>query len=197
MDLCRRGLAYGYAPVLLQQQTKGLGIAYATLLTVVCLGIAALVQPAAKRLDRIDSARGVAVSLFVLTAGIAGIAVVSATGILWLGVAAAAVCGVGIGIGLSSCLLEVQRIATPRDLAGLTGVFYAFAYLGFLAPTLLAAITPPFTPTELLTAAALVALASTAFVIINSRRNLPTPPVDQIPPPVPEGVAVPQTTQLS
>ena len=29
------GLAYGYAPVLLQQQTKGLGIAYATLLTVV------------------------------------------------------------------------------------------------------------------------------------------------------------------
>ena len=122
---------------------------------------------------------------------------VSATGILWLGVAAAAVCGVGIGIGLSSCLLEVQRIATPRDLAGLTGVFYAFAYLGFLARHCWWRTTPPFTPTHLVTAAALVALASTAFEIINSRRTLPTPSVDQIPLPVPEGVAVPQTTQLS
>jgi hypothetical protein len=166
-------LAYGYTPVLLQQQTRGLGVAYATLLTVVALGVSALVQPAAKRLDSVDSARGLAVSLGVLTVSVALVGIVAESGSLRLGIVTAAVAGAGMGIALSSGLLEVQRIAGPRDLAGLTGVFYAFGYAGFLAPTVMSAITPPFTSVQLLTALVILGLLSTAVVLINYRKHLP------------------------
>jgi MFS family permease len=166
-------LAYGYTPVLLQQQTRGLGVAYATLLTVVALGGSALVQPAAKRLDSVDSARGLAVSLGVLTVSVALVGIVAESGSLRLGIVTAAVAGAGMGIALSSGLLEVQRIAGPRDLAGLTGVFYAFGYAGFLAPTVMSAITPPFTSVQLLTALVILGLLSTAVVLINYRKHLP------------------------
>lgn len=167
-------LAYGYAPVLLQEHTRGYGIVYATLLTVVSLGVSAVVQPLAKRLDSRDSARGLSVALAVLTAsiGLVGVAVHVAS--LPLGVLAAAVAGAGIGIALSSGLLEVQRIAGPADLAGLTGVFYAAAYVGFLTPTLMAAITPPFTTDQLFVALVGLGVLSSAVVLVNYRRHLPT-----------------------
>ncbi|XVU28687.1 hypothetical protein ACQPZJ_17025 [Actinoplanes sp. CA-054009] len=57
-----------------------------------------------------------------------------------LGIFAAAVAGTGLGIGLVSGLLEIQRIASPTDLAALTGVFYAVAYSGFLASALISAV---------------------------------------------------------
>ncbi|GHI93915.1 hypothetical protein [Streptomyces olivaceus] len=67
-----------------------------------------------------------------------------------LGILAAAVSGSGMGVGMVSGVLEVQRIAGPADLAGLTGVFYAIAYSGFLLPTVLAALAghggPPVPP---------------------------------------------------
>ena len=167
-------LAYGYTPVLLREQTAGFGIAYATLLTLVALTVSALIQPLAKRLDSVDSARGMAVGLAVLTLSVAGIAVVVSIGSAWLGIVVAAVSGVGIGIALSSGLLEVQRIAGSRDLAGLTGVFYTFTYLGFLAPTVMAAITPPFTTGQLMTALVILGIMGTGIVLVNSRRHLPT-----------------------
>jgi hypothetical protein len=74
--------------------------------------------------------------------------------------AASALAGAGIGIALSSGLLEVQRIAGPADAAGLTGVFYAFAYAGFLAPTITAATTPPFTTVQQFTALTILGLLS-------------------------------------
>jgi len=167
-------LAYGYVPVLLKEETRGLGVAYATLLTVVALGVAAVVQPAAKRLDSVSSARGLTVALAVLTLAVACVGAVVATGSPALGVVAAAVAGAGIGIGLSSGLQEVQRIAGTRDLAGLTGVFYACAYAGFLAPTVMAAITPPFTTLQLFAALVVIGLVCTGVVLVNYRRHLPT-----------------------
>ena len=38
-------------------------------------------------------------------------------------------------------LIEVQAIATPTDLAGLTGVYYSLSYVGFLLPVVLAGAT--------------------------------------------------------
>lgn len=166
-------LAYGYTPVLLQQQTRGFGVAYATCLTVVALSVAALVQPAAKRLDSVDSARGLVVALAVLTASVVCVGVTTIMGSLWLGVVSAAVAGVGIGIGLSSGLLEVQRIADPHELAGLTGVFYAIAYIGFLAPTVMSFVIPPFTPFDLFAGLVGLGLLCTATVLVNYRKHLP------------------------
>ncbi|MEN5073020.1 MFS transporter [Isoptericola cucumis] len=166
-------LAYGYTPVLLRAQAGDLGVAYATLLTVVCLGVAAVVQPAAKRLDAADSARGLTVAVVVLVAAVGAVgAAVAASSPGW-GVAAAVVAGVGIGIGLSSGLMEVQRIAGPRDLAGLTGVFYAVAYAGFLLPAAMAAVTPPFTTTALFGVLLVLGGVSVAVVVAGYRRHLP------------------------
>ena len=43
-------------------------------------------------------------------------------------------------------LLEVQRLAAPHDLAGLTAVYQAVSYLGFGAPFLLAAMYGAVSP---------------------------------------------------
>lgn len=58
-------------------------------------------------------------------------------------------------------------------MAGLTGALYAAAYAGFLLPTLMAAMTPPFTSAQLFAALVLLALVSTAVVLRNFRKHLP------------------------
>lgn len=116
-------LSYGYVPVLLQRQPAGYGVAYATLLTVTALTVSALVQPAAKWLDSTDSARGTIASLILMTISVVCVAIVAAIGAPLLGVATAIVAGAGIGVALTTGLLEVQRVAGPRHLAGLTGLF--------------------------------------------------------------------------
>lgn len=166
-------LAYGYLPVLLSEHTPGYGVAYATLLTVVALTISAIVQPIAKRLDDPGSARGLSTGMATLTVAVGCIGVAATLGSPLLGIGAAAVTGIGMGVVLPCGLLEVQRIAGPRDLAGLTGVFYAVAYVGFLLPTAMAAITPPFTTPQLFAVLVLLCLGSTFIVRFNDRRHLP------------------------
>lgn len=168
-------LSYGYVPVLLQQQVAGYGVAYATALTAVALTVSALVQPVAKRLDSHSSARGLTVALTLMTASVAFMEIVVAIGSPALGVAAAALSGAGIGIALSAGLLEVQRIAGPRHLAGLTGLFYALAYLGFLAPTFMAAIAPVVPTETLFTALVTLGTLCVATLLLNYRRHLPQP----------------------
>ena len=59
----------------------------------------------------------------------------------WLALVAAVVLGAGYGIAVVTGLLQVQRIASADDLAGLTGVYYTLAYAGFLLPTVLALVS--------------------------------------------------------
>jgi hypothetical protein len=89
------------------------------------------------------------------------------------GLVVSTVLGAGFGIGLVSGLLEVQRIAPPADLAKLTGAFYAVAYTGFAVPTLLAALTPPFTTIALLLILACMVSISMVAVLWGSRKHLP------------------------
>ncbi|WP_420031620.1 hypothetical protein ACN2WE_01565 [Streptomyces sp. cg28] len=136
--------------------------------------MAALIQPWAKRIDSPSSARGLVVFLFLTAAGLLVMTGAQYWQSLWLGLAAALVLGCAIGTGLVSGLLEVQRIAGPRDLAGLTGVFYTLAYAGFLTPIALAAVTSLFGTTTLLLALVVLALLCAASVPLAYRRHLPT-----------------------
>ncbi|WP_213814978.1 MFS transporter [Glaciihabitans sp. dw_435] len=166
-------IGYGYVPVLLSAPSEGFGVAYATLLCVIMLGTSALIQPVAKRLDSVSSARSLLIGFGLIVIGLLGAAFVDATQSLALGIVAAFVLGAGFGIGLLSSLLEVQRIATPKDLAGLTGLFYAISYVGFLTPAILSAITPPFTTVVLLVALAACAVIGCLLVVVSNRKHLP------------------------
>ncbi|MGN6425423.1 MAG: MFS transporter [Leifsonia sp.] len=166
-------LAYGYLPVLLGDETGEWGLGYATILTVVALGVASLVQPIAKRLHSLASARGLVAALATIAVGLAVLTGAVAARSLLLGLVAAVVLGAGMGIALVSGLLEVQSIASPRELAGLTGMFYAVAYAGFLVPTLLAAITPPLSTIGLFVALVALATLSALLLLLSSTKHLP------------------------
>jgi MFS family permease len=168
------GIGYGYLPTALKGATGGWGLIFATAATAVALGTSSLVQPIAKRLHSMDSARGLASAALVIAVGLGAVAAAIWQQSLWLGLAANVVLGAGIGIALVSGLLEVQAIAGPRDLAGLTGVFYAVAYAGFLSPALIAALAVAVPLAVILDVVIALALASWIVILIASRRHLPT-----------------------
>jgi MFS family permease len=169
------GIGYGYLPTQLRGATGAWGLVFATAATVVALGMSSAIQPVAKRLHSLESARGLAAGVLIIAAGIAVVVLAISAHSVWLGLAANVVIGVGLGIALVSGLLEVQRIATPADLAGLTGVFYALAYVGFLAPAAIAAIAGAVPVTTILWAVVALAVLSWVLILTASRRHLPAP----------------------
>ena len=108
-----------------------------------------------------------------MAAGIAVTALAVSARSPWAGLAANVVIGAGMGVTMVSGLLEVQRIATPDDLAGLTGVFYALAYAGFLAPAVIAAFPASIPVTTILWVVAGLAVASCLLVLTASTKHLP------------------------
>jgi hypothetical protein len=74
------------------------------------------------------------------------------------------VLGSAYGLCLVGGLVEIQRLADRRSLAGLTAAYYALAYLGFGAPYLLALGSHFASYSILLTIAAALALTTAAFV---------------------------------
>lgn len=167
------GVAYAIMPQLVGTRLGHWGLAYSTLLTVCTLGAGALVQPLAKRLDRPTSARGVLVSMIVMSAGLAVGAAAAVVRSPLVALLAAVVLGAAYGIAIVSGLLELQRLARPAELPALTGVYYALAYVGFLLPSVLALLSDVASYPVLLTALVCVALAGTAVILRHSRRHLP------------------------
>ncbi|WP_157728734.1 hypothetical protein [Actinopolymorpha singaporensis] len=68
--------------------------------------------------------------------------------------------------------LEVQRIARPDELGGLTGVCYALAYVGFLLPALLALLGRWFSFASMLTVVAAVTFCCTLTCMSGWSRHL-------------------------
>ncbi|GAA3009894.1 MFS transporter [Kitasatospora sp. NPDC127116] len=169
------GVAYAVTPQLVGDRLGDWSLAYATLLTVLTLGTGALVQPLAKRLDSLDSARGVVVSMVLMACGMAVCAGDAAVRSPLLGLGGAVLLGAAYGIGVVSGLLEIQRLVTPDDLAGITGVYYALCYSGFLLPAVLAALSSVASYTVMLSAVTALALASLAVIAFSSRRTAPAP----------------------
>ena len=140
------------------------------------LGCGFLIQSVARRIDRPGVARIAALALVLVTAGMVLAAVAASTLTLWTALIAAAVLGAGNGIGLVAGLQEVERIAEPRDLAGLTAVFYSVCYIGFGLPALFALLdqTTGLGYPVMLVAGAVVALGCLAVVLRNYRAKIET-----------------------
>ncbi|MFI5607763.1 MFS transporter [Amycolatopsis sp. NPDC051903] len=167
------GVAYAIMPQLVQAELGSWSLAYSTLLTVCAIGAGVGIQPIAKRVDRTTSARAVLTGMAVLCAGLVLSAVAADLGSPWLALVTAVVLGTAYGLVVVSGLLELQRLARPAEIAQLTGVYYALAYIGFLLPSLLAALSGVASYPMLLGCLAVVAFAGTLVVARHSRSHLP------------------------
>lgn len=163
------GIAYAVTPQLVAGRVGRWGLAYATALTVLTLGMGAVVQPLAKRLGARSSVPAISAAMVLMALGMAVCGLDARTGSPWLAPAGALVLGAGYGIAIVSGLVEIQRIARPDELAGLTGVYYAAAYAGFLLPTVLAAASPVAGYPVMLLALAVLALGCLAVILANAR----------------------------
>lgn len=135
------GVAYAILPAVVERSLGDYATLYATVLTVATLGVGALAQTTVGWIDRVTRGRSLIVGLVLMVLGIALSAVAARAADPVLAVGCAVVLGFAYGVCVVSGLLIVQEMATPSDLAGITGVYYSLTYVGFLLPTLLAAVT--------------------------------------------------------
>ncbi|SDR92220.1 MFS transporter [Microlunatus soli] len=162
------GSAYAILPTLTGGWTAA-DTAWSGLHCLLALGCGIAVQPLGRRLGAADATRAIVLGLAI---GIAGLLVGSTaliTGAAIGSLIAAVVLGTGYGMLLSSGLQEVQRIAGPDDLAGLTAVYYALSYLGFCVPAVLAALSPLVGYPVLFDIGAGIGLIALLVVLIGSR----------------------------
>lgn len=169
--------AYAVMPSLMAEHSGGRPVAFSALLCVVALGCGFAIQALGRRIDTPRSARAVIVALAILVVGMVIGAVAADRLTVPLALLAAAVLGCGYGMALVSGLQEIQRIARPDDLAGLTAVFYSLTYIGFAVPATLALAAQTWPDVVgyplLFLVGATVAAASLALVLAKSRAHLP------------------------
>ena len=167
------GAAYAVLPGVMEDRSGGHPIAFSALLCLIALGCGFAIQALGRRIDTPRNGRGVAVALGILAIGCVVGAVAASALTIPLSIAGAAVLGAGYGMALVSGLQEIQRIAGPDDLAGLTAVFYSLSYLGFGVPVVMAVLSGWFSYPEMFGFGAVVALASVAVVLWKWTAHLP------------------------
>jgi hypothetical protein len=138
-------------------------------LTAVTALTGAVVQPVARRLGLAPIVLGCA-GLVTLAAGL-GLGIVTVEGHDWVLVPTGLVLGGAYGLCLVGGLIEVQRLATPSELARATSVYYALTYLGFAAPYLLTRAHALASYPTLLTVVAGLALATAAIIAVENARH--------------------------
>ncbi|MBP2217016.1 MFS transporter [Arthrobacter sp. CAN_C5] len=164
-------LAFAVGPSLVADQLGDQQVAFATLVTVLVLGVGTLTQLFSRPLIR--ALHGHAMSAAVVIAAIGAI-VLSTTipmGAIWPVLAAAPFFGIGYGLAMVAGLSSVQALSSADDLAGSTAVFYGMTYAGFLLPAALAALNPIVPYPSLLLGCAAVCIATAAWSSIRLRKH--------------------------
>lgn len=157
-------IAFAVLPGLVAQRTGSFQVGFAALIAGVTLTLGVLIQPLARRLDQTDDVRGTIAGLAAICAGVL-LGALAAHQQSWpLVIPAAMLLGCGYGLCLVSGLLEIQRLATPEDLASLTAIYYALTYVGFAAPIILAELTRLISAPTLLVATAGLLLLTIATI---------------------------------
>jgi hypothetical protein len=148
--------------------TDGIALTAAVAMVAAMAGV--LVQPVARRLDANGTgSRAATVGLSVMVVGLALSAFTAHEHEAWLLVPSSTVLGMGYGLCLVAGLVEVQRLAHPEALAGLTAIYYVLTYLGFAAPYVLALAAGLTSYTTLLLITAGLALLTAVWVRLQGR----------------------------
>lgn len=145
-------------------------IAMTALIALVTLGSGFLIQQVGPQIAGESKVRGPVTALVLTVIGM-GLATIDVTHpSVWFTM----ICGVFLGVTYGLCsyigLAETQEIATPEDMAGLTGIFYILSYVGMLFPAALTKLSDWFSYTEMLGFGVAVALFSLVATIFNARR---------------------------
>lgn len=174
-------IAYAVVPALVADQLGSWALLYTVGLTVLTLGCGVLIQPVARRLDDVSSSRAVVVSMALMALGIFAAVATAVTRSALLAPLVAMLLGSAYGIAIVSGLLEIQRISPPDELAGISGVYYSLAYLGFLLPAVLAALAHWVSYPVMLSVVGLLAIVCTVVCASGWAKHLEprTPPRDQ------------------
>ncbi|MFE6236136.1 MFS transporter [Cellulosimicrobium sp. NPDC057862] len=168
------GSAYAVLPGLVSASAGSAPIAFSGLMTVLGLGCGVGIQVLGRLIDTRHSARASVVAMSIVVVGMGFGAYASARLDLPTALVAAMVLGAGYGLALVAGLSEVQRIATPDDLAGLTAVYYSLTYIGFCVPVALAALSVRWTYTQMFLGGLAIAAVCLAIVASAWRAHLPT-----------------------
>jgi hypothetical protein len=164
-------VAVAYLPGLVEPRLGGYALIFCTLVTLLGAAAGIAVVPLARRLA---GARLRATALAVVVAGmvVAAMAAAATDPLLVLG--ASIVLGAGYGCCQVCGLAEVQRIADPGNVAGLTAAYQAISYLGLAASVPLAAVDGTVPPSALLlglAALAALTLALTSRTAVTPERT--------------------------
>jgi MFS family permease len=159
-----------YLPGLVEPRLGEYVLIFCTLVTLLGAAAGIAVVPVARRVARGGTGRLLRTALGIVIAGLVLAAVAAAATDPVLALAASVVLGAGYGCCQVCGLTEVQRIARPGSLAGLTAAYQAISYLGLIAAVPLAAVDRVVPPTVLLLG--LAALAALTLVLTSrSERN--------------------------
>jgi Major Facilitator Superfamily len=157
-------VAFALLPSVVGAEHATDGIALTATIAALCALAGVLIQPLARRLDAGGRSRAATTGLLVLTGGLVLAAVTAHADRAWLLVPCAIVLGSAYGLCLVAGLVEIQRLADPRSLAGLTAAYYALAYLGFAAPYLIVLATHLASYALVLAAVAALALGTAGLI---------------------------------
>jgi predicted MFS family arabinose efflux permease len=159
-----------YLPGLVEPRLGGYVLLFCTLVTLLGAAAGIAVVPVARRVARGGSRRLLGTALGIVVAGLVVAAGAAAATDPLLVLAAVVVLGAGYGCCQVCGLAEVQRIARPGSLAGLTAAYQAISYLGLAVAVPLAAVDHVVPPSVLLLGLAALA-ALTLVVTSRSERN--------------------------
>jgi MFS family permease len=165
------GIAYAMMPKLVEYRLGELNLAFATLLTVITLGTGALVQPQVSRLNSITHGRAILVGMSLMVAGVLSAVATAVALSPVLALVTGVVLGAAYGITVVAGLVEIQRIALPTDLAGITGVYYSLTYVGFLLPVVFASLSDLFSYPLMLSLLAAICAGCLALTAEGLRRT--------------------------
>jgi predicted MFS family arabinose efflux permease len=151
-----------YLPGLVEHRLGDHVLIFCTLVTLLGAAAGIAVVPVARRVARGGSGHLLRTALAVVIAGLVVAAVAAAATDPLLILAAVVLLGAGYGCCQVCGLTEVQRIARPGQLAGLTAAYQAISYLGLVVAVPLAAVDRVVPPAVLLLG--LAALAALTLV---------------------------------
>jgi MFS family permease len=158
-------IAFALLPNIVGTENATDGVALTAAITALTALAGVLIQLVARRLE--GGARGHmggVLGLLVLAGGLALGALTADASETWLLVPCAVAFGAAYGLCLVAGLLEVQHLAPERAQASLTATFYAFSYIGFAAPFVLALAANLTSYTVLLLIACALAILTAVFI---------------------------------